>query len=360
MSRRGRAANMWVRPTQKMSNQASSTQDPGDSSNLDTRAVTTSVILKGPRHYPGAKFHHTWKRPREKPETIESDETEAIVSERVQKDGVSEQGTAKPDDCTTSLIRRGKNKLVSKKSKESAVAQGIEQHETVNMGERDSSNTLPMVKVGEHKLVLTKKEDDSSPQQGNEVVHERRGHAKLVIIQGEKKRGRIESSRGRPKSGAGAKRIKLNPDETGDVVAKVSTQSAGEIYTEFAYRQTVSQRGRGRGRGRGDVAAKSNMGLVRVEPDAATTPICTTYLGGMPCTNPRCKKRHDVPKEAATPICSFFQRHGQCKKRDTCPFRHIKVNPHATVCPSFSLLGFCEDKECIMKHIRVAKSNLGV
>jgi hypothetical protein len=26
------------------------------------------------------------------------------------------------------------------------------------------------------------------------------------------------------------------------------------------------------------------------------------------------------------PVCRFFQRHGQCSKRDTCTFRHVKVS----------------------------------
>lgn len=94
-----------------------------------------------------------------------------------------------------------------------------------------------------------------------------------------------------------------------------------------------------------------NMGLVRVQRDEKRTPICTTFLRGVECTNPYCRKRHDVPKEHAMPVCSFFQRHGQCLKGDECVFRHVKVNARAMVCPSFALLGFCEDEQCPMQHV---------
>merc|ERR1712232_1035719 len=94
-----------------------------------------------------------------------------------------------------------------------------------------------------------------------------------------------------------------------------------------------------------------NMGLVRVQPNLRKTPICSTFLRGIQCTDKYCKRRHDVPKEFAMPVCSFFQRHGQCLKEE-CIFRHVKVNPRATICPSFSLLGFCEDPKCPMKHVQ--------
>jgi len=285
--------------------------------------------------------------------------------------------------------------------------------------EEHALSTAPMKKQGRNKLVLAKndggpsEESKERPTAVNEAslrqtgfsgrddetannthaVLARKGNNKLVMQganNGDGSRGtwdkynpsQLHSSRGRGRgkriaSGRGVKRIKLNASEedTGEVVegdgeagfdaAELEpSQTAAEKYTEFAYRQssTVSHRGRGRGRstmrgGRGGAsnARGRNMGLVRVEPDAATTRMCPTYLRGEPCTNPKCTKRHDVPKEAAIPICSFFQRNGQCKKGDACQFRHIKVNPHATVCPSFSLLGFCENKDCIMKHVRAPK-----
>ena len=148
------------------------------------------------------------------------------------------------------------------------------------------------------------------------------------------------------------KRIRLNNEndlpkvgQTSDNDLEHSCSKANKGLTDFAYRETSSH-----------ASTKSNsnlnMGLVRVKPDESKTPICKMFARGIPCTNVFCTKRHDVPVEAAMPLCSYFQRHGQCLRIDTCPFRHIKVNPRATDCPSFTLLGFCEDPNCVMKHIR--------
>lgn len=98
-----------------------------------------------------------------------------------------------------------------------------------------------------------------------------------------------------------------------------------------------------------------NMGLVRIQPDEKNTPICPNFLRGLHCQNQYCRKRHDIPKEFALPVCSFFQRHGQCLRGETCVFRHVKVNAKALVCPSFAILGFCEDEKCSMQHIRTKK-----
>lgn len=222
--------------------------------------------------------------------------------------------------------------------------------------EMASSTHAPLTRKGNNKLV-----NEAHVKRENQSM----GHFQSSRGQGRGRGGRIASGRG-------AKRIKLNPSEQGGTglvevddevgtdaeAEKAAHSAAAEKYTEFAYRQssTMSQRGRGRGRGsRGRRGRGQNMGLVRVEPDATTTRICPTYLRGEQCTNPKCRKRHDVPKEAAIPICSFFQRNGLCNKGEACQFRHIKVNPHATVCPSFSLLGFCENKDCVMKHVRASK-----
>lgn len=102
---------------------------------------------------------------------------------------------------------------------------------------------------------------------------------------------------------------------------------------------------------------KKNMGLVRVHPDEKRTPICPTFLKGLQCQDQYCRKRHDIPKEYAMPVCSFFQRHGQCLRGEACVFRHIKVNPKAVVCPSFAVLGFCGDEECAMQHVRARKDD---
>lgn len=102
-----------------------------------------------------------------------------------------------------------------------------------------------------------------------------------------------------------------------------------------------------------------NMGLVRVHTETSSTPICLTFLKGVACTDKYCVKRHDVPKEFTMPVCSFFQRHGQCLRED-CQFRHVKVNPRATLCPSFAMLGFCPSTNCVMRHEKISyNSNKG-
>ena len=105
-------------------------------------------------------------------------------------------------------------------------------------------------------------------------------------------------------------------------------------------------------------ARKKNMGLVRVRPDQRT-PICPTFWKGVECSDPYCRKRHDIPKECAMPVCSFFQRHGQCLRGEDCVFRHVRVNPRAVPCPAFALLGFCEDEHCKMRHVRAPKATNG-
>jgi hypothetical protein len=103
-----------------------------------------------------------------------------------------------------------------------------------------------------------------------------------------------------------------------------------------------------------------NIGLVRIQPDETNTPVCPTFLRGLHCQNQFCRKRHDIPKEYAMPVCSFFQRHGQCLRGDTCVFRHVKLNANAMVCPSFAVLGFCEDEKCTMQHVHGHKGANGV
>lgn len=151
------------------------------------------------------------------------------------------------------------------------------------------------------------------------------------------------------KARRGPKRIKLaaSYDDGGDASGsdQEGKPAAEKRLTDFAYRVTSKPRKRG-----------PNMGLVRVPPNEARTKICPTFLRGMPCTNERCLKRHDIDKEFAMPVCMFFQRQGMCL-RDECPFRHVKVNPYATPCPSFGLLGFCDDPECTMMHSRPNPAN---
>jgi hypothetical protein len=170
-----------------------------------------------------------------------------------------------------------------------------------------------------------------------------------------------------------------NHDHDDDKDDKPPPQSqAEEKLTDFAYRETskivrrvpVESKNRKWSLAQGSTASSStaaisqpmpstrlNMGLVRVQPNTRKTPICTIFLKGIQCTDKYCNKRHDVPKEFAMPVCSFFQRHGQCLKGDDCMFRHVKVNPRAMVCPGFALLGFCDDQGCIMKHVQSRPSS---
>eukprot|EP00533_Pseudo-nitzschia_delicatissima_P012755 CAMPEP_0197274860 /NCGR_PEP_ID=MMETSP1432-20130617/13183_1 /TAXON_ID=44447 /ORGANISM="Pseudo-nitzschia delicatissima, Strain UNC1205" /LENGTH=328 /DNA_ID=CAMNT_0042740699 /DNA_START=80 /DNA_END=1066 /DNA_ORIENTATION=- len=194
-------------------------------------------------------------------------------------------------------------------------------------------------------------------------------------------------------SGPTAKRIKLSVQESADcgdqslsstsptpINADSEANPTGKL-SDFAYKEVSRVRQRGSGRslhwskkdngepsngmysdntsiknpktvGNPNKRPKTkNMGLVRVQPNEKTTPICPTFLRGLHCQDQFCRKRHDIPKEYAMPVCSFFQRQGQCLKGESCIFRHIKVNAKAMVCPSFAMLGFCEDEQCAMQHV---------
>lgn len=144
-----------------------------------------------------------------------------------------------------------------------------------------------------------------------------------------------------------------NPAAAAAVPKGQQKSTEGKKFTDFAYHETSKQIIAGRGRHRNGERRK-NMGLKRLQQDTSKIPICPIFLHGKHCTNPTCLKRHDVPKEFSVPICSFFQRQGMCLK-DDCPFRHIKVNPLATPCPSFELLGYCDDKDCTLLHSRPPK-----
>mmetsp|Transcript_26697 Transcript_26697/g.37628 ORF Transcript_26697/g.37628 Transcript_26697/m.37628 type:complete len:596 (+) Transcript_26697:472-2259(+) len=250
-----------------------------------------------------------------------------------------------------------------------------------SLEEINHSTSIPdgMEKRGHHKLVL------KSTQEDDEDVVTRRSTAKRNHLA---RKARQQRGYSGPHQD-GCKRIRLDIPVTskdGDADQEESmtssqapkpnddddhgTQTIPKL-TEFAYRETSKIKGkrqshpnapaapetgtkwiRGRGTCSTGVQNKNrNMGLVRVVPDPTTTPVCSTFLRGIECIDETCSKRHDIPKEAATPICAFFQRKGQCLKGDACPFRHVKMNSHAEICPNFSILGFCQDKDCKMKHI---------
>ena len=136
---------------------------------------------------------------------------------------------------------------------------------------------------------------------------------------------------------ASAKRVALNEDI---VTGKTAL-------TDFAYRQTSKQTTAFQKRGKSK--SRGYHGLVRVDPKDSD-PICQKFLRGE-CYDERCFKRHDIPREAGIPICSFFQRGGMCTKENCC-FRHIKVASRAEICPSFQEKGYCNNQGCTLKHFR--------
>lgn len=253
---------------------------------------------------------------------------------------------------------------------------------TNNKTEENKSSAMGnMIHTGSHKLILDKSES-SSPTAFKKMA---KTQPKWDASSGNNLRG--GRKRQPPGNGPTIKRIKISVpaaakedgaskgSEEEDLSEKVgesktkgkkeseASDAVTETLTDFAYRETSSsRRGRGgrfaaSGRGGGRHSARGpNMGLVRVNPDQSKTPICPTFLRGVRCENERCTKRHDVPREYAMPVCSFFQRHGQCLKGSDCPFRHVKVNPRAMLCPSFNLLGYCEDEKCTMKHVSSNKT----
>jgi len=226
------------------------------------------------------------------------------------------------------LRRKGRNKLIVADSKKAPVAATT--MDPAATTHPSTTSVMETTNPTTHSIIIS---SQPVPQ-----TMKRRGFHKLVTRS--TKHPANPQVRRRPTrhlGGPAPKRVKLNAkrSEHEKPDASPATVDPPERLTDFCY-----------------TTASARMTLVRVRPDVETTPICPTFMRGIPCTNPNCAKRHDVPLEAATPICSFFQHQGQCHKGTACPFRHVKVNPQATVCPSFSLLGFCQDAGCTMKHVR--------
>lgn len=238
-------------------------------------------------------------------------------------------------------------------------------------------------KVGSNKLVKS----DASVNMSD------RRHALVAATRKSNKRPfprRGKAPERPPPPALGAKRIKLaihqvDSNDSAECTKEADVEGDGgspsknavptEKLSDFAYRETnkvkqyignktwaangttTTHRSSGTTNPASSRPKSRSMGLVRVKSDK--TPVCPTFLKGLDCFDAHCTKRHDIPREFAMPICSFFQRHGQCLKED-CKFRHIKVNPRATVCPTFELLGYCEDPACVMKHVRVRQDRQGL
>ena len=164
-----------------------------------------------------------------------------------------------------------------------------------------------------------------------------------------------------------AQRIKLpnqgdkdrDSGQDSEATADIRSGIKHEKLSDFAYRETgrlVKQGHQNLTWKAGDSSIQTErqscvgprkMSLIRAKQ--ANAPICPFYARGTDCTDQFCRKRHDVPLEAAVPVCSYFQRNGQCFK-DECKFRHVKTR--SIVCPTFTLLGYCDNSDCTMKHSR--------
>lgn len=235
-----------------------------------------------------------------------------------------------------------------------------------NSQQPSENGSSALRKIAPNKLAHT---NHTKPPPTAAVTDSAVADAKRKLMYSSRQRRRHHHTSSNPPPAA--KRVKLtdaSSESVGDSTAITGASTTEKQMTDFAYRETskvTTHRGNTLTLHQGQPVAgpprggrcRRNMGLVRVSFDEAKTPICPTFMQGVACTNEACTKRHDVPKEAATPICSYFQRQGQCAKGADCPFRHIKVNPRAVVCPSFGLLGFCQNEDCLMKHVRTHHNN---
>ncbi|KAL2894016.1 Zinc finger CCCH domain-containing protein 7 [Bienertia sinuspersici] len=90
--------------------------------------------------------------------------------------------------------------------------------------------------------------------------------------------------------------------------------------------------------------------------DPSKIAVCTKFLNGL-CADLECKLTHKAIPERM-PDCSFYLQGGfivfkhslgLCSN-EKCPYRHVNVNPKASICESF-LRGYCaEGNECRKKH----------
>ena len=349
-----------------------------------------------------------WVRPTTSKEEVYGNEKKDPVSPSSEA-----LGDGPVEKTSSAMVKRGPHQLV--KTEQSGPNETLESKASGNEKEKNStqveeeivsrtgsdqegptSNSQVMKRVGRNKLILggqKKQDSDSKPPAGGKVStfgaeseSERRKDHSGEKSQMEHKQWKgshhpstappFKSHRLKKRRSPSqfhdrrpaAQRVRLsNPEQKVEQSREgseddaespnESNMEASERLSDFAYHQagrTIRQFQHrtwkpGDNSNPNDSVGPRKMSLVRAKQDKA--PICPTYARGIECTDKFCRKRHDVPKEAAVPFCSFFQRNGQCFK-DDCKFRHIKINPRATICPSFALLGYCEDKECTMKHSR--------
>jgi hypothetical protein len=295
--------------------------------------------------------------PRENTQPYSTVEAESKSSTKESSAGIEEaiQGER-------SLIPRENSKLVAGKGPSTLppISDGVDCGERIKEPKSTNLGGV-MVAKGTNKLILTKTFNDESSDSRIGIIN----NVFSRKLQNQNCKRQVSSTA----TGPTIKRVKIGSIE-GTLKNKTrgmdpptdeetGKEPKSDVLTDFAYRETAPSRPKG-GRFERDTGAPvgKNMGLVRVNPEESKTPICPVFLRGERCEDERCRKRHDVPRESAMPVCSFFQRHGQCLKGVDCPFRHVKVNPLAMLCPSFNVQGFCDDDQCSMKHVAAtARSN---
>ncbi|CAB9515059.1 CCCH zinc finger protein [Seminavis robusta] len=369
-----RGSMAWVRP-------------PSDESS----GVSNGPVLRGPGHFRGrgrgrsssSSFHSmttntkkSWRRDASATSQVVEGSTVHVGQENssfdaeekpkivVARDGSSKKEEEEPqekqdissgglvaENVSSALVKLGSNKLVvSNKSNSQgpSAAKLQEEAEITHVSTTASDTASPketrkMMPKGSNKLVLSKNPSNSTCSSNN---HHSKSWNKYSAKEGDHLQEAKKTKRTRSTAyshGPTVKRVKIYDtmseayqDDNSDAATANNSEQQGKSLTNAAYRETYG-----------------GNRLVRVNQE--DTPICQTFLRGIKCENERCTKRHDVPRESAMPICSFFQRHGQCLKGSECRFRHVKVNPLATICPSFNLLGYCDDEACPMKHVAATK-----
>jgi hypothetical protein len=296
----------------------------------------------------------SWKRPVETTCSVIQEETSPTNSD-IQK-----------DQKEPTLYRKvGNYKLVAATTTSTTTATNPKETARADAAAADAANGR-MIRVGSNKLVAALPLPPRHPNHGGKMTwnndakrteNTNRTKTKTTVQKPTKKRKYTPkttcSSRRERKSKAkriplekgtfDKKMVRENGDDDDDndpnsatAIAAASTTALSAVgWTDHAYRPSKG----------------SSSGLVRVPMNSRTSRICPAFARGIHCADPAsCKLRHDIPKEFAMPLCHYFQKKGMCFRTDDCPFRHVKVSASAQACPSFALLGFCQDPDCPMVH----------
>lgn len=219
------------------------------------------------------------------------------------------------------------NNMTWKRKRPEKQEQPIEQEKFTSSSNSPTSQNLK--RIGTNKLVSTATKKSAKPSSFSSSSNSFKNNKRSI------KRVKLSREENEETS---------NNDESTDQSSLTSTTTTTKTaLTDFAYRE-ISSKSVCKPT---TIIKKRTMGLVRINP----TSVCPSILAGIPCTNVKCTKRHDVSRESVTPLCSFFQRNGSCLRKD-CKFRHVKVNSNADVCVDFLKKGFCENTNCVLRHVR--------